>query len=91
MDKETRKEIDRLLNDAKSFLIVCDHGVGIQGNNIEIRAMLSSLCEELLEETNLTKEELIKCVNNADVGAIELLKRTLDDLKEALSDIKEEE
>lgn len=91
MDKETKKEIDRLLNDAKGFLIVSNHGVGIQGSNIEIRAMLSLLCEKLLEGTHLTKEELIECVDNADADPIELLKRTLDELKEVLSDIKEEE
>ena len=91
MNKETRKEIDRLLNDTKSFLIVSNHGIGIQGSNIEIRALLSLLCEKLLKETNLTKEELIECVDIADADPIELLKRTLDELKEVLSDIKEEE
>ena len=91
MDKETKKEIERLLDDAKGFLIVSNNGVGIKGSTIEIRAMLSLLCEKLLKATSLTKEELIECVDNADADPIELLKRTLDDLKEVLSDIKEED
>lgn len=82
MDK---KNIERLLKDAKGILIVTNNGCGIEGRGAHLLSLYTMLTSQLSE--NLSKEQLQHAFDMAFYSNIELLEELKNVVENAMKEM----
>lgn len=82
-----KNKVEKLIDDAKTLIIVTDNGIGLQGRKIDVIGAFSLLVHHLIYEMGVSEDVLRECV---EVGIkTEPLKDKEDELDTCLEEMKD--
>ena len=82
------KDVEKLLKNAEHTIVLTNKGMYLNANEPAILTLLNMFAEQVIEDTNLDKEDLIKAINDVGKDTKQLLTETLEMFKELLEDYK---
>ena len=83
------KSIEKILKDAEHRMVISNKGIYLEANEPAVLTMFQMAAEQIIKDSDLTKEDLIMAINNAGKDPNEALAELLENFKNVLKNLKD--